>query len=474
MTANSNALRATAVILCAIGCVTSSSPRGPEANRRTIRVGPNVRVSESQSRDTHYEVVIAAHPRDPSRLITASIVYPEGVAAYGTIVYESSDGGKSWNRARGLGGLGYTGDPALAYAPDGLAYYVASSLPPGGDRRLLLFRSRDGGANWVGPFPLTYMDREYITVDASTGARRGRVYVNGNNRVPRTVSDYVVFQSSDSGQSFQGPGTRAAFGSVQATVMGNSVVTSDGSLIGVYVEAQQTSGSPHASIRSISSRDGGTSLAGSTRIDDYVAGGERKGALLGNANAEPVLAIDATTGRFNDRLYVVWPDRRSGHSQILFSFSNDRGHSWTPARRINDNPLSDTTDQFMPEVAVNRDGVVGVMWYDRRDHPDNLGWDARFSASFDGGATFEPSVRVSERGATFPPGTSREKRSSATPPRDDQERLRAQIDAGRDSFMFMGGDTAGLAADASGIFHAAWVDNRTSVPQLWTAAISAR
>jgi len=40
--------------------------------------------------------------------------------------------------------------------------------------------------------------------------------------------------------------------------------------------------------------------------------------------------------------------------------------------------------------------------------------------------------------------------------------------------MFMGGDTAGLAADASGIFHAAWVDNRSGVPQMWTAAISVR
>jgi len=33
------------------------------------------------------------------------------------------------------------------------------------------------------------------------------------------------------------------------------------------------------------------------------------------------------------------------------------------------------------------------------------------------------------------------------------------------------GDTAGLVADADGVFHAAWVDNRTGVRQIWTAAI---
>jgi hypothetical protein len=461
-------------MLCAFGCArVSSSPR-QEVRSPTIRVGPNVRVSESHARDTHYEVVIAAHPRDSSRLIAASIVYPEGVATYGTIVYVSSDGGSTWSPAHGLSSLGHTGDPALAYGPDGLAYYVASSLPEIGERRLLLYRSPDGGANWDGPFPLTYMDREYITVDASQGPGRGRVYVNGNNRVPRTISDFVVYRSDDNGRSFNGPGTRASFGSVQATVMGNAVVASDGALVGVYVEAMPRGASPLASIHSIWSVDGGASLAGTAKIDNYVAGGERKGSILGNANAEPTLAIDGTRGRFKDRLYVVWPDRRSGHSQILFAFSEDKGRSWSPARRINDNVPSDTTDQFMPEIAVNRDGVVGVMWYDRRDHPDNLGWDARFAASFDGGGTFGPSVRVSQSGASFPPGTLRERRSASAPAGDDQERLRAQINAGRDSFMFMGGDTAGLAADATGVFHAAWVDNRSGVPQLWTAAISVR
>jgi hypothetical protein len=466
---------AIAAIVLALGCAGSPPPGRQEARPPMIRVGPNIRVSESHSRDTHYEVVIAAHPRDPSRLIAASIIYPEGVSAYGTIVYQSSDGGVAWSPARGLSGLGHTGDPALAYGPEGLGYYVASSLPEVGERRLLLFRSPDGGANWDGPFPLTYMDREYVTVDATTRPSRGRVYVNGNNRVPRTVSDFVVFQSSDSGRTFRGPGTRSALGSVQATVVGNAVVASDAALIGVYVEARasERSGATRASIQSIWSVDGGATLAGSAMISDYVAGGERKGALLGNANAEPALAIDATSGRFKDRLYVVWPDRRSGHSEILFSSSVDKGRTWSPSRRINDNAPDDTTDQFMPEIAVNRDGVVGVLWYDRREHPDNLGWDARFAASFDGGASFTPSVRVSHGGASFPPGTSREKRTSASsPPRDDQERLKAQIDAGRDSFMFMGGDTAGLVADASGIFHAAWVDNRTGVPQLWTAAVS--
>jgi hypothetical protein len=31
----------------------------------------------------------------------------------------------------------------------------------------------------------------------------------------------------------------------------------------------------------------------------------------------------------------------------------------------------------------------------------------------------------------------------------------------------MGGDTQGLSADATGVFHAAWINGKTGVMQLW-------
>lgn len=439
-----------------------------QAAASAIRVGPNVLVSAAHPADTHYEVVVSAHPSDPSRLIAGSLIYPDSGGGAGTVLYASADGGLTWRPTLDLPILARTGDPATAFGPDGSAYYAASLIPAAGDRRLLLFRSPDGGSRWDGPFLLTYMDREYVTVDASAGPSRGRVYVNGNNRVPRTISDFTLFRSADGGRSFDGPVLRSEQRTVVATVMGNAVVSSDGTVVGVYVE-DPSSAAMHqgSSLHAIWSKDGGESLTGGAKIDDYVAGGERKGAIAGNANGEPALAIDGTTGRFKDRLSVVWPDRRSGHSEIRFASSSDAGRTWSAPRVISDTPRGGMTDQFMPEIAVNPDGVVGVTWYDRREHPDNLGWDVRFAASFDGGASFGPSVKVSERGASFPAGTSRE-----LPPRPSRPTEREQINAGRDSFRFMGGDTAGLAADAAGLFHAVWVDNHTGAPQVWTATVS--
>jgi hypothetical protein len=122
----------------------------------------------------------------------------------------------------------------------------------------------------------------------------------------------------------------------------------------------------------------------------------------------------------------------------------------------------------MPTITVNRDGVVGVLWYDRREHPDNLGWDARFTASLDGGVTFLPSVKVSSRGTDYGPGTP----WTALRPTIDRSGPELHLRASLNTFMFLGGDTNGLAADARGVFHAFWVDNHTGTPQVWTASVT--
>jgi hypothetical protein len=83
-------------------------------------------------------------------------------------------------------------------------------------------------------------------------------------------------------------------------------------------------------------------------------------------------------------------------------------------------------------------GIVGLSWYDRRDSPNNLTYSPRFAASLDGGAT-----RKRERPDT------------------------------KDKHL-NGGDTSGLAADADGVFHLVWIDNRTGVSQVWTTTVKVR
>jgi hypothetical protein len=128
------------------------------------------------------------------------------------------------------------------------------------------------------------------------------------------------------------------------------------------------------------------------------------------------------------------------------SYSSDQGRTWSAPRAVSEDTQDHTANQhanqFMPMVAVNREGVMGISWYDRHDHADNLGYWVRFAASTDGGATWLPSTRVS----SAPHTASEDMRKNS-------------------------GDTAGLVADAGGVFHPVWIDNRTGVPQMWTARV---
>jgi len=199
----------------------------------------------------------------------------------------------------------------------------------------------------------------------------------------------------------------------------------------------------------------------------------------------PQLAVDRSArfgarlrsrlrSRLRDRLYAVWPDTRSGRSEIYLSWSADGGVTWSAPRVVNDDVARKDApgpDHLQPAIAVNRDGAVGVSWYDRRDDAEDRGWRARFSASLDGGVTFLPSVLLSE--AAYVP--------AKTVPQSVNEVLEKFPKNGgpstrrpRWNFAFTGGDTAGISAGADGVFHTFWTDNRTGVMQVFTSAVTVR
>ena len=441
-----------------------------------IRVGPPVHVSVARSGEAHYEVLGAAHPSDPRRLLIGSMLQPRASAMVsGSIAYVSGDGGATWKPtletppSDALADA--SGDPAVAFGPDGTAWFTASLLPPNSGaaaRSMLLYRSPDGGERWDAPTRFTYSDRQYITIDHSGGPYHGRIHVNGNGRVGAAAGGLTNFWSSDDGRTF----TESILPRQPvAPVMGNAVVLSDGTLVALHSAEAGARGSDarradvmRVRLLASASRDGGQSFGAPADIALTTLVTGRKGGHNNTSNG-PMMAADASRTATRDRLYAVWPEHRDDHTVIQLSFSADGGRSWSAPRVVSD---ADTPgrDHFMPNVAVNRDGVVGVAWYDRRDRADNIGWDVRFAASLDGGVTFLPSVRVSAEGMRF--GTDDawiiEARATTTPA--------PALDLSLNTFTFLGGDTAGLVADASGVFHAVWIDNSTGLPQVWTAPIT--
>jgi hypothetical protein len=451
-----------------------------KAISKQIVVGTNVQVSRQRADQQHYEVQIAADPENPRHLLACSMRRANH-PWHSVVAYLSFDAGASWNETLHVD-EGYVSDPSCTYGSGGVAYIVtlATELPAVPDR-VQVFRSTDAGKTWAKPVKLPFMDREYLTVDNTSGRYRGQVYLNGSGSISsiepkaKRIGAVNLWRSSNFGVTFSGP---TQLGVTQPNHifegMGNGVVLSDGTFVSINGDLNETQYDqskpykPIGHIVAVSSNDGGQTFSPAVKISDWYPdrGHKRTCSVI------PVLAVDSSSGRFKDRLYAVWADLRFGRMAVVISHSSDKGKTWSLPRRVSDDIhrdyLPNASDDFNPTVAANSQGIVGVMWYDRRESFDNLGYWPRFSASLDGGKTFLPSVKVSEAPSSFKKPNLMSLSSLGSSIGDDGKLF---FWVGMDFFHATGGDTSGLAASPDGVFHPLWVDNRTGVSQVWTAAV---
>jgi hypothetical protein len=463
-----------------------------------IAVGPNVQVSVANANLEHRETLIAADPNNRAKLIACVVASPATRNGQQTMVYSSADGGLNWLAVLKVGDSNYnSNDPTCAFGAHGRAYFggftfawapgLLTKFPQGG----FVYVSADGGRIWSRPTPVGFGDRPFLAIDHSATSRFfGRVYANSSYAVSDREthgwdSYFAVFRSLDEGRTFGGPvlvPTRSGRGEV---FDGDCATTTSGVLACVFLSPKKSRPPNGVAIVATNrlvgnawtevaiSHNGGVTFTKPVVVSDawMLFPGSKISVI-------PYIAADDGSGDFKDRLYVVWTDVRSGRSEILFSYSADTGKTWSKPLVVNDDNANGAgkvgPDDFQPSIAVNDRGVVGIAWFDRRDILDDLGWRVRFTASLDGGKSVLPSVVVST--APDSVSTSGPLRLETDEPREfraNREPGQAPTVGGTAFFYdFGGGDTAGLTADAAGVFHTVWIDNRTGVPQMWTATVS--
>jgi hypothetical protein len=436
--------------------------------RGSYVVGPNVQVSLSQPTLQHFETQIGADPQQAGHLIAGAYVVNSD-RTIDNVFYVSFDHGRTWTHTLTVR---EAVDPSCAIGINGTAFVASIHDVTGPDGKsdsfLVVHRSTDGGRTWqessIG-IETRSIDRTYVTFDDSRGPLRGRVYVHGSLTQRREASGkplpsaFALYSSTDGGR-FDHAITRESTGFRTPWFFpANGVVSDDGTFLALVVELDKSKrnmflgqsdakSAPHEAdgrLVILRSRDGGQTVEPTSIADVYY---DSRVPQLSMSS----LAIDRSTGPFRQRMYAVWPDARAAErTQIFLSYSSNGGKTWSAPRVVSDDEGAlkpgDRPNNFMPMVAVNRKGVVGISWYDRRDNPDNLGYWPRFCASLDGGRTWLPSTRVS---------------TSANLVTDDKET------------RFNSGDTAGLPADADGVFHPLWIDNRTGIHQMWTTTVAVR
>jgi hypothetical protein len=189
--------------------------------------------------------------------------------------------------------------------------------------------------------------------------------------------------------------------------------------------------------------------------------------------ATVTFAVDASDSRFRDRIYMLWNETDGGPNyRLKLIYSKDRGAHWSTPRYV-DGPPTNHASAFKPVISVNTQGTVGISWLDTRDSPTARTYREFFSASFDGGDSFQPPVAVSSV-----PSSLDEPANYALHPTIDSPRKAkdGSIEFSFDTSLGRapdGGDFMGLTADAAGTFHPFWIDTRTGTFQVWTAAVRA-
>jgi hypothetical protein len=125
--------------------------------------------------------------------------------------------------------------------------------------------------------------------------------------------------------------------------------------------------------------------------------------IIGNVNEwfEPVIRTgsflpSAATDRTTSNIYVVVQANLGTDSaipKILFTKSTDGGNTWTPLIAITDNPNG--SGVFNPGITASPDGqTLAVAFYDHRASGSNTLVDLYEAQSFDGGATWQPNIRL--------------------------------------------------------------------------------
>lgn len=392
----------------------SGSNKGVAPVVLDARVGPNVRLGDDPAalpatQRGQAEAHLARSAVDSDVLLATfqegRFVADGGALGCGYAV--SRDGGFTWTRAliphltvASGGGFLRATDPVAAIGPQGDLYLnTLGSLDPAfGQTAVVVSRSVDGGATWFPPVTVASslvstvkLDKNWMAVnDLPATPNVGRLAVtwtnfSGNfNFLESSVSD-------DRGASWSAPAritpTTASNQSSQPLFL------PDGALIVPYISFLTPNTSVlNFRIEAKTSSDGGrTWPATATIAVNSVSGWDDPDLRDG------VFLIGSAAARVTGEVFVSYTAVVGGSPRVLVVKSSDRGATWSAPLVVSDNPPG--VSVMNPAVAASPDGQrVTVVWMDRRHSTAAFPAVDHFAAfSLDGGATWLPSIRLSDK-----------------------------------------------------------------------------
>lgn len=380
--------------------------------------------------------VVAGYNDSGAFARTAGVNY-NAAWSFSSVSY-SHDGGRTFTEAGymnpGTNPVNFiAGDPVIACTSPSKFYY-SSIFASGKDAAGNIFNgvaintSNNGGQTWSAPGAAVAkdfnhgIDKPWLAADPTNPDRLYVTYTDfdfsgfsdpaaGCPNDIRYAIEMVV--SSDAGVTWTHPLTihqECYFSGGANGVQGSNVAVDRNGT--VYIGYEFFSGSaPTNEIRVARSVDHGVSIIADVKVSDVRPNGN-SGLLQGGFrnNEFPQVAVDRSENSSNGSVYVAFSDGTHvvqdlpiifgtyAYPDVKVAHSSDGGKTFSKAVAVSPTPMEFQgrgRDQFFPGMSVDKDGIVGVCYYDRREHSNNDVIDRYCSTSQNYGATWDEQ-RVSQ------------------------------------------------------------------------------
>jgi len=424
----------------------NTTPRYLNSPAGVNLVAPNFRPYPHTA--TQSEIEAYSNPNVSGKLIVGWNSYSPSF--YGTGFAITTNGGNNWTGNHTLPGLATnSGDPSEVINSSG--YFFMNSIGAASAANTTT-RSTDNGITW-GAYVTTYTTT-YI-------ADKNHIYID--DKVGSPYYDYLYVGFSDFGVSSSAPPIRFCRSTNGGTSYTNAIVTGPvsgyfsqgvnintgptGQVYMVYCTGQTSSPYTGRYVGFGISTNGGANW---TQNEQKIAINGIRGTLKTSSircNDFPWMAVDKTGGAYNGYIYVTWNGKNLAPAgtdpDICFSRSTDGGNTFSTPIRINDDPMNNGRDQWMPSICVDSYGGVNIVFCDSRNGANNDTTEAYVARSVNGGLNWT-NILVS-----------------------DHRWRPAPISGLAGGYQ---GDYIGIASVGNRVYPF-WMDNSSGIYQCWTSPI---
>src|SRR3954463_2995384 len=364
--------------------------------------GTNVRTSGAQT-VSRSESDIRINYWNPAKIIAAS----NNIGGSGMQgEYSSADGGVTGGQSNLplASGDAFHSDPTVDWSSDGTAWSTTMGINSAQTvLKVQSYKSTNGGATWTFDGTIsgtqTNTDKQMQWIDHSAAS----AFANNN---------YVIWHNGNPAfmnrRTSTGWGTPIQVSDAQATgtCIGADVKTnSAGDVFGFFPDTGSRG------IFVVKSTNGGASYGTPVKIRTTFRGYDIGVPSFNSRRALVYVSGGAYRNGTTNNVYALWTDL-SGDSgcasttsepgasvtstcktRIWFTRSTDGGATWSAAVKLNNQ--SGLNDQFNPFLAVDEtNGNLGAIYYDTVADAGRLKVDVYYQMSSDGGATWQPAVKV--------------------------------------------------------------------------------